>query len=184
MKLRNLIKTQGPNDGTRTLKESLLVPELIKALDDLKRAKFTGVLIGAAALSFYVKPRMTQDLDALFLNFADIPTKITGFKRTRDHAFVHKKTGVELEVLDAEFLKTSPQLVQQVIDTSSVQQGIRVASPSGLVAMKLGRFSRQDQADIVNLIKNTQVDISGFALDAKQIEAFKALEQEANTEPE
>ena len=57
-----------------------------------------GVLIGAVALSFHVRPRMTQDMDFLFLEETDIPDAVTGFRRIRPIQFQRDRTGVEVKV--------------------------------------------------------------------------------------
>jgi hypothetical protein len=59
MTIRFLGKTRGPNDGTRTLEESTLAPELIVALKDWKAGTdHAPLLIGGLALSYHVKPRL------------------------------------------------------------------------------------------------------------------------------
>lgn len=162
MKLRDLSKMLVPNDGTRTLMESIMIPEIAHSLEAIRDAGANGVLIGGAALSHWVKPRMTQDLDLLFLSDQDIPEEIHGFKKTRGHSFQNMKTHVEVEVLSPEFLRIDPELVKAVIQTAITSDGIKVASPSGLVALKLYRFSFQDQADIVALLQTDQVNLSPF----------------------
>lgn len=142
------------NDGTRTLLESILFPEVALALQDWKRANIKNcALIGGLALSFHGRPRTTDDGDFLFFSYGDIPSEISGFKRTRDHAFRHNSTHVEIEVLDPDFLGFSTELVQKIINTAEVHDGISVASKEGLIVSKLKRFSRQDQADIEHLIR-------------------------------
>ena len=51
----SLGKMVGPNDGTRTLIESILSREVIAALDDWLQTGIGGVLIGALGLSFCSK---------------------------------------------------------------------------------------------------------------------------------
>ena len=99
--IRNLAKMRHINDSehTRTLFESVMMPEVVMALQDWIRGGAHGVLIGGAALSYHVRPRFTQDLDVLFLQASDIPAQISGFKRTRPSAFQHNKTHVEVEVV-------------------------------------------------------------------------------------
>lgn len=166
MKLRDLYKTLGPNDGTRTLYESVLVPEVVQAITDWCRAvpDMKAVLIGGLALSYYIKPRTTQDVDFLFLNITDIPKVVKGFKRTRTHAFQHEKTHVEIEVITPEYIGTDYKLVEEIYTNARIENGIRIATPSGLVASKLGRYSRQDQADIEELVKNNVIDLSKYTL--------------------
>jgi hypothetical protein len=72
------------NDGTRSLIESIMMPEVITALRNWAKAKAPSVLIGALALSYYVKPRFTQDIDFLFAKDADVPDSVPGFTRSSD----------------------------------------------------------------------------------------------------
>jgi hypothetical protein len=156
--------------------ESILVPEVAAALKDWKaNSPNTGVLIGGLALSFYVKPRTTQDVDVLYLSADRIPASVSGFKRTRDSAFQHNRTHVEVEVITPELIKTNPALIAKVIETAKMQDGVAVASPAGLVAMKLGRLSLMDKADIGQLIEYGVRDVSGFPLDDTQLQAFAEL---------
>ena len=143
-----------PNDGTRSLIESAMVPELATAIRDWSRAHVADcVLIGGLALSFHGRARMTSDCDFLFLSAQSIPAEVPGFKRLRIHAFRHNATHVEFEVLDPEFLKMEPDLAYRIWSSADEVDGIRVASRIGLIASKLGRFSRQDQADIEHLLE-------------------------------
>jgi hypothetical protein len=59
------------NDGTRTLIESIMMPELIAALRDWAKSGSGGVLIGGLGLSYHARPRFTQDIDFLFLEPPD-----------------------------------------------------------------------------------------------------------------
>jgi hypothetical protein len=60
---------------------------------------------------------------------------------------------------------------------------VAVASESGLVALKLLRRARQDEADIVALVKTGRVDLSGFPLSVETVSAFRALVEVAATDP-
>jgi len=163
MKMRDLIKMNGPNDGTRTLYESILPNELVTALRDWSKAVPEPVLIGGVALSFYVRPRNTDDLDYLFISEQDVPEEVSGFKKARDYAFLHQKTHVEVEILTPEFLKVDAALVQKVYDTARTDSGVKIASPEGLVALKVQRGFLQDKADIVALLKVTAIDLTEWS---------------------
>lgn len=179
MLLRDLGKTTGPNDGTRTLFESILPNELLVAIRDWNEAtsgKIEPILVGGLALSFYVKPRYTQDIDYLFLSPNDIPNEVVGFKRTRRYAFQHNKTHVEIELLTNESINVSQELVNKVFATARESNETKIASPTALVAMKLQRLKLQDKADIVELIKTGQVeDLEDWPLTQKQLEAYNEL---------
>lgn len=185
MKLWELVeKRKTVNNGTRTLFESAMVPELVSALKDWRNAANANcVLIGGLGLSYYIRPRVTQDIDFLFFSDADIPAAITGFKRTWRHAFQHNATHVEIELVTPELVNVPKDVIQQVFDTAVASNGIKVASASGLVAMKLFRLSLQDRADIVALIKSGHVDMTGFNLPRDKQNSFDELFEQAKTDP-
>lgn len=162
---------------SRSLLESVIVPEVTSALNDWIGLDVPGILIGGLALSFYGKPRYTADVDILFVNDADIPKTIPEFTRIRDHAFRHNKTHVEIEVLTPKFLNISTELVKAIITTSAESNGMRVASASGLVALKLQRGSLQDKADIEQLIKTGNINLEPYDryLTPNQIVMFDSL---------
>lgn len=151
--MRSLELAIGPNDGRRTLKQSIMVPEVWKALSAFSAGVDADscILIGGIAFSYYCKPRATTDLDFLFLSKSKVPMTVDGFKRTRSHAFQHHETHVEVEVLDPEFVNMSQALAKRVAETAHKSDGVLVASPEALVALKTLRFSRRDQADIEEL---------------------------------
>ena len=160
---RNIDKMNIINDGNRSLLESIIMPEIIYALEDwVNNQKFNYVLIGGLALSYYVKPRYTTDVDILFLSNDDIPSKVLNFKKHRKLAFQHNKTHVEIETVTPDSINIPINIAKSVFDTALIKDNIKIASPSGLVALKLFRFDLQDQADIENLIINTQIDLTPF----------------------
>ena len=140
---------------------SIMAPEVISALLDwIASSDSQGVLIGGLAFSHYGKPRYTQDVDILYLSEKDIPTEVMGFKRIRGHAFEDRKRGIEIEVLSPTFLNLSFTLVQQVFATAIVSDGMRIASPSAIIALKLGRLSPQDHG----LRKSSRSIVTGLHL--------------------
>jgi hypothetical protein len=155
------------NDGTRTLFESIAVPEVNQALIDWNKHQHNGVLIGGCALSFYVRPRTTMDVDVLFLTDDSIPKEVSGFKRTRPSAFQHNKTHVEIELVTSLLIGISQELTQKVFDTAMISDNVKIASPSALVALKLHRFNRQDQADIEELMNHYNIDLQDWPLSEK-----------------
>jgi hypothetical protein len=106
MRLRKLTKMQTINDGTRSLIESTMSPEVIVALRDWVRSTKSaatgeatrGVVIGGLGLSYHCKPRYTQDIDLLFLQLGHIPHAVRGFTRTSTGKFRHDRTQVEVHV--------------------------------------------------------------------------------------
>lgn len=178
MKLRDLKKANNVNDGNRTLLESILIPEVNTAFNDwIKHSDTNGVLIGGLALSYYVKPRYTTDIDILFMSDTDIPNKVNGFKRHRKSAFQHNKTHVEIEVLPFNAINITNDIASAIFDTAIESNGIKIASPEGLIAAKLHRGSLQDIADIGTLIEYLKfnVDLSNFKLSDELLILFKDI---------
>lgn len=163
MRLRNLHKCNYINDGTRLLIESILVPEVAKAYSDWKAAAPKNwVLIGGVALGYHAKPRYTVDADLLVLRPQDIPNNVPGFKKISPHRFEHKETGVVIEVADPAFINMPQHVAQAIFDSAVEVEGAMVATPSGIVASKLGRFHLQDQADIAACLELGNIDITPY----------------------
>lgn len=175
MKFRiDLMKTA--NNGTRSLFESIMVSEVSHTIKKWSASNIKSVLIGGLALSYHNIPRYTQDIDILFLSKADIPQRLSGFKKIRPHSFQCNDTHVEVELLDSDFLNISTDLVKEVFNTAVKTDGILIASPSGLVALKLQRFSRQDQADIESLKSHHNIDLSVFTLTADCVKKYESID--------
>lgn len=186
MRARDLSKMYEVNDGTRTLLESIVSPEVATALEEWKRSGAGGVLIGGLALSVYVRPRYTQDVDILYPSEADIPTEVQGFKRHRAHSFQNNRTHVEVEVLTAEHTSLPLNVTHAIIANAVDHNGIRVATAAGLTASKLFRLSMQDQADIVALVKATGLDraeLEPYSLDDEALKRFDTLRHAAESDP-
>lgn len=186
MSLRDLTKARTINYGNRTLMESILYPEVAAALEQLRKNGWppTGLLIGGIALSFHVRPRATQDIDLLFLTPDAIPDAMEGFRRHRSNAFEHLPTGVEVEVevVSPATINIDMALARAVFDTAVMTNGIRVASPSGLVALKLQRLHAIDEADIVQLSQTGMIDLAAFPLTHVQLAAYARLQTRAEKE--
>ena len=177
--VRNLENTNRPNDGSRTLLESILVPEVGLAFNDWVSNDIKNcVLIGGLALSYYIKPRTTTDMDVLFIKSEDVPLSVNKFKKHRNLAFQHNLTHVEVEVLTPKSINVPTSVAQIVFNTAVVKNNIKIASPSGLVALKLFRFNRQDQADIENLIECTDIDLTPFDLSKEMIEKYEEIKKD------
>jgi hypothetical protein len=129
------------------------------------------------------RPRMTQDLDFLFLRMSDVPEQVPSFTRTSPSVFQHNRTHVEVAIEMPQTINLPTTIAQHVCDTSVMSDDMRVASEGGLIALKLFRFSRQDQADIIALIKTERVDMTGFPLPPDKLAAYETLVREAATDP-
>ena len=141
-------------------------PEVDAAFNDWIKntTNYNQVLIGGMALLTHSinRDRTTQDVDFLFLSREDIPGEVYGFKRHRNNAYQHSKTHVEIETLTSDTINVLPEIVELVFKNSYIKDGYRIASPSSIVALKLGRFTDIDEKDIISLIDNYDINIDEF----------------------
>jgi len=176
-------KSKWKNDGIRSIYESIIPKEVMVALDDWKSSNTSNcVLIGGIALSYYIKPRYTEDIDLIFLTDEDIPTNVYKFRRNRKHSFEHIKTGVEIELITPEHINKDSSLFESVFETSINSDGIKVASPLGLIALKLFRSKTndRDRVDIIELCRycyenNIELDITNFELTEEEMSIFNEI---------
>src|SRR5208337_1340118 len=180
--MRKLTKMRDINRGDRSLIESTMMPEIIIALRGWARSTGSSVLIGALALSYHCKPRYTQDIDFLFLEPSDVPDAVGGFSRIGS-GFQHNRTRIAVDIFTPSSINIPREVAEQVMGTVVLSDNIRVASASGLVALKLFRSSMQDRADIVALIKTGHVDLVGWPPPPDMLTAFEALVEIARTDP-
>lgn len=175
---RRMTLRRAPNDGTRTLLESVN-PEVAEALKDWAKARVEKcALVGGQAYNYWARPRATDDADFLFISYGDVPLYVEGFKKTRPHAFMHKKTHVEIEILDPSHVKgMSQDLAKKIIDSAEERDGIKVASKEALIASKLKRFSMKDQGDAFEMLKlGAKLDSSWLdLLDEEQKKNYQKL---------
>jgi hypothetical protein len=125
-----------------------MVPQIIAAIRDWAKSTASGVLIGALGLSYHCKPRYIQDIDFLFLESGDVPDTVGGFSRLAS-GFQHNRTHIAVDIFTPSSMNIPRDVAERVIQTATPNDHIRVASASGLVALKLFRLSMQDRADIV-----------------------------------
>lgn len=169
--LRNM---EFSTSAVKSVDNAALVPEVSHALKAwVKQSKGSiapGILIGGLALSFYVRPRETTDVDMLFLTSGAVPEQVPGFKKHRANAFQEHDTHVEIEICTPASIKLPLDLVQKVYKTSVVHDGLRVASLEALIALKLygadtKRRELGDLADVVRLLEaHPHVDMVGWPL--------------------
>lgn len=185
-KLRDLRKAIRANDGTRSLAQSILVPEVAHAIALWeKNADLSDcVLIGGLAFSFYAKPRYTEDVDFLYLSKSHFPDEVKGFKRVRPSAFVELKTHVEVDLTSHESFgnKVPQSLVQEVHATARKVGHLRIASPEGIVALKLCSDRLKDKADVVELLKAHPINLNGWPLTVAQLAEYAELSERAKNE--
>lgn len=175
------------NIGRATVPQIIMNDEVRRSYQRWANAtNNSGTLIGGIAFSFYGRPRTTMDVDLIYIQEQDIPETVKGFKRVRPHTFRDNLSHVEIEVLVPHVINVDPVLVRKVVETANVDaQGNRVASVAGIIALKLGRCSRQDITDIAALmalsvtdghvVNPRLIDISEFDLSPDKIEKYNAL---------
>jgi hypothetical protein len=121
-------------------------------------------------------------VDFLFLEPRDVPDAVGGFSRIGS-GFQHNRTRIAVDIFTPSSINIPRDVAEQVIRTVSLSNNIRVASASGLVALKLFRSSMRDKADIVALLKTGHVDLAGWPLSPEMLAAFEALVEVARTDP-
>jgi len=147
------------NDGTRALLDSIIVPEVADSLQNWSNSFNSGAIIGGIATSYHGKPRVSMEIDLLVQNMND----------------VHHSNHAYIKLHDPESINLNPILAKEVIDSAIESDGVKIASPSGIVALKLQRLKRHDIGDIVDMIETGKVDLTGFTLSKKNIEDFEEI---------
>jgi len=176
----------------KNIKDAIFNDDVRKAFFDfVKLNKNENVLlIGGLSVGVFSQARNTQNIDILVLSEKDIDSVFENvkskFKRTRTHAFEHKATGVEIEVLTPSFIKYPDSIFKKAIDAAIVQdvdgREIKIVSPKFLIALKLKRASlainksHMDKYDISNLTDiYGKFDFSDLDLTDDEIETYKEL---------
>ena len=128
--------------------------EVVEAIRGSRNATSSdGVLVGASALWHHVKPRQTSGADFFFRSAEKIPAEVPGFERTMATTFVHQKMLIKIDVSIASAIGLTPELADAIVPVAIEVDSYAVGSREGLIAMKLGRFKLQDQADIAGLLQ-------------------------------
>lgn len=187
-KVRNRSKSKWKNNNNfRSLFESIIPFEVVSTLNDWKNNYNDDnyVLIGGYALKYYLKPRYTEDIDLIFLSFDEIPEKVNKFRRNRSHSFEHIKYGVEIELLTPEYINVDKTVFEEIFKNSKMSDGINIASPESLIALKLYRFNESDKNDIINLYKycvenQIEIDLTPYGISDDRLEEFEKLVSNLN----
>src|SRR5262245_48397427 len=139
---------------------------LVHSAAALDQFRLPYALIGGMATSYRSQPRFTKDID-LLLNIPKVvlPSLLEELGRrgltfdhqatsqawTRQHMAVLSYRGIRID-----WLKPVLPLYQHVIDRATIEswtnQPIKIATPEGLILLKLLAFRTQDQLDIENLV--------------------------------
>ncbi len=89
--------------------------------------------------------------------------------------FRHRPTRIEVRAFTPDRARAPLATAEKVVATATMSDGIAVASPSGLVALRLFRLSLQAKADIVALIKTGRVELNGFSLPEDKLAEYAEL---------
>jgi hypothetical protein len=183
----NRRKSKWINNGFRTLMESIIPNEVILALRDWKDNYINNnyVMIGGLAMSYYNRPRYTEDVDLIFLSDNEIPNNVFKFRKNRKHSFEHIKTGVEIETLSPCSINKDEYFFETIFDDCIETDGIKIASPVSLIALKLGRFNDTDKSDISFLYKyciehDIEIDLAKYKLSEIEINNYEKLDKTIN----
>lgn len=185
--MKALTKRKFRNNGFRSISESMLHPDVLKTFEKWKQ-NYNGhencIIVGGLSVDMYIQRRPTEDIDILFLSNNDIPDRIIGFKRMLSkHMFEDTQTGVVVEFVTPERVNGNYKTFKEVFDAAIESEGIKIASPISIIALKLSRYSESDRADIIGLIEycienEILFDFSRYDLSERELENFKKLYNE------
>ena len=177
MKLRNISKMNQPNDGKRALFESILSHEVIDTLTDWN-INYLGeyILMGDLALSYYIKPRFSNEIEILLIDNSVSTIKVDTFEQLNEFLFRHIKTNIIIKLVTNGLLKLPKEIYLKVIETAQISDKIKITSPFGIVALKIESFNLQNKADIGALLQLNLIDLKDFEiLKESSIEKYKKL---------
>ncbi len=173
------------NNGYRSLFESIIPNEVITSLRDwMDNCTCDNyVMIGGLAMSYYNRPRYTEDI--IFISYDDIPISVNKFRKNRKHSFEHIKTGVEIETLTPVSINKDVDFFKCVFDDCIDSDGVKIASPVSLICLKLGRFNTTDKSDILFLYKyciehEIEIDFTKYKLSEVELNNYKELDKTLN----
>ena len=179
-------------DAAKPLEVAIVVPALRRALVDLVKLtppETRWVLGGALALGLYGKSRTTLDIDILLVTDRDAddvarasrkkfgPPEINNMK--------HLATGVKVDFVTPTTVAVPRQYFEMAFEQSVSHTlsgaAVSVLSAKWLVAFKLARFSRQDQADIETILRNCgPIDLIDADLPPEWLQRFEILVADIN----
>jgi hypothetical protein len=151
--------------GDQSLSE-FLRNALAEATDAMAHHQVQYALIGGIATSYRSQPRFTRDVDFL-VNVSQLvlPTlldelHVRGFEFdtvstieewARHHMVVLLYHGIRIDWLKP-LIPAYLHILERATEELWLNQHIRIASPEGLIILKLIAFRSQDQVDIENLV--------------------------------
>ncbi|HVN14694.1 MAG TPA: nucleotidyl transferase AbiEii/AbiGii toxin family protein [Anaerolineales bacterium] len=150
-------------------------------------AKFDnrGVIIGGIAVGFLGRPRLTEDVDAMFLLSAqDIPKFLEAAKneniepripnadefarKNRVLLLQHSPTETNIDI-SLGIMPFEEEMVERGVIQSTATLSVRLPSPEDLIVMKAVAHRLKDLEDIQTIVdKNPKLDISRIEKWVKQ----------------
>jgi hypothetical protein len=183
MALRNYLKRHEPIPlRDPKISDAIIGDDILKTFRDFSTNLNNAALIGDLALSYYVAPRSTYVTEFLFARDEDIPTSINGFSHPRLHAFIHNETEQRVEIFTPNVLGVPSDVILKIIGLAFWSDGVKIASPTGLVALKLHRLNMmQERADIEALIKTNQIqNLEQFGLSKENMRKYENVVERLN----
>jgi hypothetical protein len=160
------------------------------SIDSLRRAlevaNIDYVVIGAHAVSAWIEPRFTSDLDITIqadpadLERLEQALAVEGFTRARTSGeeqpsgpdFVRFSCAGAID-LEVQIAKTGFQ--RDTIARTHSQDGLRVATPEDLIVMKLIAYRPKDRADLAGLLALSDLDWAYIERWAKEWDVLDRL---------
>lgn len=138
--------------------------DMLPLFDDL--SKFSNYAVcGGIAVALNGRIRATEDVDILVQSETALERlglqHADKFKQIRPHAFLHRSTGIEMDVLTPSLLKVPGNIIEEAIGSARSNYGIRVVNKTYLIILKMYSGRYQDYADILSLLSDkSDIDIA------------------------
>lgn len=168
--------------------------QAIVFFDDLRKKGFIAdyALIGGLALSAWVRPRTTRDVDLVVaipehITWSDlvsiIETRLSkkvavqkGTKKTNIQEKLSFVEGqIEVDVISTKGFDLADEAIKHSVSVKIFDKNVKVVTPEYLILLKLLPLSSQDAIDIKELLKNA--DKRSVTTLAKKYYLFPKLEK-------
>jgi hypothetical protein len=139
-------------------------------------------IIGGLALSAWIKPRATRDIDLIVSCSADFENGDLKYlvesrlgKTTVSHImkknepikemFSFTENHLEVDIIAAQGFPLAEEAIEKAVTIEALGQTIKVATPEYLIALKLIPFEDQDRLDIRRLLEVADLQITKSVAD-------------------
>ena len=146
-------------------RQGIKIINALKVFNRLKEKKvFEDYAVGGAiAVSYYVEPRATRDLD-IFLLTDEEGYELT-WKRLERLGYEHWEDSIIVEGVPVDIVSSNQHpFYEGAIRTSKKirigDTSIRIFTPEYLIATKLLVFRNKDKVDIYDLLKYEKIDVA------------------------